>query len=511
MLWRMILPLASTYALLSTSGALGAITLNEIRTDQSGLDTDEYFELAGTPGESLQDVWYIVIGDGLGASGTIEFVLDLTGSAINGRGLFFACEESHSLVATADLVTNLRFENSDNVTHLLVTGFTGADGDDLDLDDDCVLDVTPWISELDRIALIEEENPPLATDCHYGPPTVGPNDGFVPAHIYRCPSGSWFIGPFTYPGDDTPGASNASCGEPIPTSFAVSDVPGDQGGWVLASWVASSADDPAEPNPVEDYTVERFEGSWGVLDSVPADHSPTYSIAVGTPDILTMEEPAPFSSYRVVAHAASPSIDYTSSIVQAYSIDNVAPRVFVAVLYENPLALVLGASLSDVASDLEEVCWYRGTEPGFTPSEPVSCGTSSFFADQTGIRLYFVARASDIHGNRGDYSNEVSRLDPTAIARSADPPLWLTASPNPSNPTTVLEFHLPRSQHVRLGIYDLAGRLVARLANEVREAGSHRLRWGGRDRHGRATSSGTYVARLETEDAVRSIRVTLLR
>ena len=69
----------------------------------------------------------------------IEAVVDLSGQAIPGSGYFVMAESTFSL-GTADYVTSLNFENSDNVTHLLVSGFSGADGDDLDTDDDGVSD-----------------------------------------------------------------------------------------------------------------------------------------------------------------------------------------------------------------------------------------------------------------------------------------------------------------------------------------------------------------------------------
>lgn len=39
------------------------VRINEIRIVQPGTDTDEYFELQGTPGYDLDDVWYLVLGD----------------------------------------------------------------------------------------------------------------------------------------------------------------------------------------------------------------------------------------------------------------------------------------------------------------------------------------------------------------------------------------------------------------------------------------------------------------
>ena len=192
--------------------AWGTVTINEIRIDQTSTDNDEYFELAGDPSESLSGLTYLVIGDGSG-SGTIECVVDLTGYSIPADGHFLVVEETFSLVpqTEADIVLSgngLNFENSDNVTHLLVSGFTGSNGDDLDTNDDGVLDVTPWTSIVDLIALILEDNPPSSTEYHYGPPTVGPDGTYVPGHVYVL-SGTWTIGPFNPSGgDDTPGSAN---------------------------------------------------------------------------------------------------------------------------------------------------------------------------------------------------------------------------------------------------------------------------------------------------------------
>ncbi len=132
-----------------------AAQINEIRIDQPSTDNDEYVELIGTPNESLQGLTYLVIGDGSGGSGVIEAVVDLSGQSVGANGLFLIAESSFTL-ATADLTANLNFENSDNVTHLLVDGFVGANGDDLDIDDDGTLDTLPWITIEDSVSLVED-------------------------------------------------------------------------------------------------------------------------------------------------------------------------------------------------------------------------------------------------------------------------------------------------------------------------------------------------------------------
>lgn len=182
------------------------VQINEIRIDQPDTDNDEYFELTGDASTSLDNLTYLVIGDGTNGSGVIEAVVDLSSNTINNEGFFLAAENTFSL-ATPDLITDLNFENNDNVTHLLVEGFTGSNGDDLDTDDDGTLDVIPWSSIVDSVALIESET---SGEIVYSDIIVGPDGSFVPGHIYRLPddSGNWNIGGFTLNTNDTPGTSN---------------------------------------------------------------------------------------------------------------------------------------------------------------------------------------------------------------------------------------------------------------------------------------------------------------
>lgn len=83
--------------------------------------------------------------------------------------------------------------------------------------------------------------------------------------------------------------------------------------------------------------------------------------------------------------------------------------------------------------------------------------------------------------------------------------------PNPFNPQTLLRFELPASGMVMLDIYNLEGKLVRRLTNEVLDAGSHEILWDGNDNAGRAASSGVYLSRLAHGQEVKSHRMTLVR
>ena len=214
----------------SSSCVKGVVAFSEIRIDQPGTaaDTDEWVELVGAPGTSLNDITMIVIGDSgtTNLSGVIECVVSLTGKTIPADGHFAMSESTFAQgIAAIDYViagaNPLNFENSDNVTFMLVRGFTGTLNQDLDagvapLYGDGVFDVTPWTSVVDTIALIETTtNPPTGTGWYYGPNTIGPDGTFVPGHIWRCEdTGCWTIGRFDLLVDptDTPGVANLNCG-----------------------------------------------------------------------------------------------------------------------------------------------------------------------------------------------------------------------------------------------------------------------------------------------------------
>ncbi|MBD3336448.1 MAG: hypothetical protein GF355_13115 [Candidatus Eisenbacteria bacterium] len=88
--------------------------------------------------------------------------------------------------------------------------------------------------------------------------------------------------------------------------------------------------------------------------------------------------------------------------------------------------------------------------------------------------------------------------------------LVLRNSPNPFLRATTLRYHLPRSAHVRLDLFDVLGRRVATLIDERRPAGPQAVQWDGRDGQGRPVAPGVYLYRLDTRNhsaAGRMIRI----
>jgi len=97
---------------------------------------------------------------------------------------------------------------------------------------------------------------------------------------------------------------------------------------------------------------------------------------------------------------------------------------------------------------------------------------------------------------------------PTSVESSEDAVVLIKAlhlfqnRPNPFSPETRIEFELPQSGRVALKIYAVSGRL--------RAAGSHSVRWDGRDESGRKVASGVYFYNLAADGISESRKMILL-
>ena len=87
----------------------------------------------------------------------------------------------------------------------------------------------------------------------------------------------------------------------------------------------------------------------------------------------------------------------------------------------------------------------------------------------------------------------------------------LAASPNPLNPHTTVTFYVAREGHVRLRVFDAAGRLVRTLVDGSRTAGYQDVPWTGETEDGLRAASGVYYLKLETAEGSRRRSIVLMR
>ena len=191
------------------------LVINEFSASTTSTDV-EYVEVYGAPSTDLSNLAVLEIeGDATSATGTVDEVIPL--GTTDAAGFYLA-----SLPANA-------LENG-TITLLLVEGFTGAVGDDIDADDDGVIDIAPWTRIVDDVAVADGG----AGDLTYSSTVLGPNyDGvssFAPGGASRFPDGTdtdsptdWVRNDFDLAG--IPGSSGTiSAGEAFNTPGAPNEI-----------------------------------------------------------------------------------------------------------------------------------------------------------------------------------------------------------------------------------------------------------------------------------------------
>lgn len=83
--------------------------------------------------------------------------------------------------------------------------------------------------------------------------------------------------------------------------------------------------------------------------------------------------------------------------------------------------------------------------------------------------------------------------------------------PNPFNPITQIEYAVPIESPISLVIYDIMGREVLQLVNEVQKPGYKTVIWKGLDNQGLRVSSGIYFYQLKSLDFVKTRKMVLLK
>jgi photosystem II stability/assembly factor-like uncharacterized protein len=82
----------------------------------------------------------------------------------------------------------------------------------------------------------------------------------------------------------------------------------------------------------------------------------------------------------------------------------------------------------------------------------------------------------------------------------------LSAYPNPFNPTTTVSFDLAKAGQARIAVYDILGRVVQVLGNQVYPQGSHRVLF-----NASALPSGMYFVRLDANAVSKTQKLLLLK
>ena len=84
--------------------------------------------------------------------------------------------------------------------------------------------------------------------------------------------------------------------------------------------------------------------------------------------------------------------------------------------------------------------------------------------------------------------------------------------PNPFNPSTQILFDVPEgAELVRLNIYNILGKKVSTLLNNVMSPGKHKIEWNAKDDEGNPVASGIYFYELSSSSFTARKKMLLIR
>jgi hypothetical protein len=166
----------------------------------------------------------------------------------------------------------------------------------------------------------------------------------------------------------------------------------------------------------------------------------------------------------------------------------------------------------DIAKDDPSLVAYGNV--GYTPVYISSNSGTNFIAtpNQYAEQILYYDRSNLFINQHGAiYKMNVSYQMPvigiTQISTNIpnDFMLWQNY-PNPFNPVTNIKFDVPYSSAVKLTVYDVTGRVIDELVNDVLNAGTYNADWNANN-----VSSGIYFYRIETIDFSETKKMVLIK
>lgn len=83
--------------------------------------------------------------------------------------------------------------------------------------------------------------------------------------------------------------------------------------------------------------------------------------------------------------------------------------------------------------------------------------------------------------------------------------------PNPANPTTTIQYDVPKATMIELNIYNILGVKIRTLYKAHQNSGRHRITWDGKDNLGKEVASGVYLYQIKAEGFVKVKKLVLLK
>jgi hypothetical protein len=345
---------------------------------------------------------------------------------------------------------------------------------------------------------------------------------------------------------------NGYWGYPAPEIQVARDIPEDEGGFVTLAWDASRLD-PWPHMLITHYTVWRaidrsllgsphesdvvllasfsdagpvVEGApviansplgshyyWQLLTTSVAYHFAGYSEIVPTAFDSTSASTG-YNWFQVVAHAGD-SLYWVSGPDSGYSVDNCAPGPPIGLTGEYANSQLVMTWHPNTEEDLSHYAVYKGASEDFVPgaSNRIAEITDTLLVEETfdpTVETFYKVSAWDIHENESGFSVLTGEQIGGVPGKSYVTMLY-QSEPNPFGPGTVIRFSLAERAHVYLRVFDVLGRPVRTLVDDVREPDRYAIGWDGTSDDGHQVAPGVYLYRLETPGFSQTMKMVRLR
>jgi len=119
---------------------------------------------------------------------------------------------------------------------------------------------------------------------------------------------------------------------------------------------------------------------------------------------------------------------------------------------------------------------------------------------------------TDFHGNKPDIGALESSWMTSVDTKNTDMIhhfMLYPNYPNPFNPSTTIQYQIPKRSKVALRIYNIMGQEIRTLVSGYESAGLKSVIWDGRDNKGNKVTSGIYLYRIQVDNFIKTKKAVL--
>ncbi len=161
-----------------------------------------------------------------------------------------------------------------------------------------------------------------------------------------------------------------------------------------------------------------------------------------------------------------------------------------------------------------EYYYLSGDDTNSGPSPAIDAGTT----DLTLFPTNYSFPDRDLANQRRIYGDDIDigcYEFPGFTHDTDDTPSYTSYSlsnyPNPFNPTTTINYSIPRRRNIELAVFNVKGQRIKTLINDVMPSGEHSVIWDGDNDNGVKVASGIYFYKLQAGTYTKTKKMILMK